>query len=278
MLINEEDKAFFKENGVLILRGFYDIEKDIIPIQKAIYNIIGLVIKKYQLPVERKQFRPDCFDDGFQEVLKRNRKYASEIYDAVKQVPAFIRLVGNEKHEKIFSHLFYTDTPGVAAAGYGIRIDHPHEERFRAPWHQEFLSQLRSMEGVVYWSPLVKITDELGPVEFCLGSQAEGVLAVSTSDPSNPEKSGAYGVRIVDEEKYIAKYPLAAPLTEPGDLVILDWHVLHRSGINVAQTSRWSMQMRYFNFDDEMGIKLGWCGSFSAGVDVKTVLPEYILD
>lgn len=278
MFINEKDKAVFKENGVLILPKFYDVEKDIVPIQKAIYGIVGLVIKKYKLPIKREPFHPDSFDDGFQEVLKSNRKFASEIYDAIKQIPAFIRLVGNEKHECVFSQLFDTDAPGVAAVGYGIRIDNPFEDKFRAPWHQEFLSQLRSLEGVVYWSPLLAISESLGPVEFCVGSQKEGVLPVRTLDPENPGKSGAYGVRIIDEEKYVSKYEHIAPLTKPGDLVVLDWHVLHRSGKNNSQGSRWSMQMRYFNFDNEMGVRLGWCGSFAAGVDVKEILPEYIRD
>jgi len=277
-MISDQEKASFKKDGVIILRGFYDLEKEIRPIQYAIYEIIGLVIEKYGLPISRQPFSAETFDSGYNELIGMNRSCGSEIYDAVKQIPAFIRLLANERHEQIFSKLFDTKLPGIAAAGYGIRIDNPREERFRATWHQEFLSQLRSMEGVVYWSPLLKITEELGPVEFCVGSQAEGVLPVRTSDPDNPEKSGAYGVRLADEEKYIAKYPQISPLTESGDLVILDWHVLHRSGKNISDRSRWSMQMRYFNFDDEMGTKLGWCGSFSAGIDVKAVLPEYILD
>ncbi|GAV19740.1 phytanoyl-CoA dioxygenase [Mariprofundus micogutta] len=277
-MISDEDKSKFKKDGVLVLRGFYDLEKEIKPIQHAIYEIIGRVIGKNGFPIKQLPFSSDTFDSGFNELIGMNRGCGSEIYDAVKQIPAFIRLLANERHELIFSQLFDTKLPGIAAAGYGIRIDNPHEERFRASWHQEFLSQLRSMEGVVYWSPLVNITEELGPVEFSIGSQVEGVLPVRTSDPDDPEKTGAYGVRIVDEEKYLAKYPLVAPLTSPGDLVVLDWHVLHRSGRNIAQTSRWSMQMRYFNFDNEMGIKLGWCGSYSAGVDVKAILPEYILD
>ncbi len=277
-MITDSEKSKFKEDGVIILQGFYDLKREIEPIQWAIYEIIGRVIDKYGCPITRQPFSPETFDSGFNALIATNRGYGSEVYDAVKQIPAFIRLLANERHEQIFSKLFDTDLPGIAAAGYGIRIDNPREDRFRAPWHQEFLSQLRSMEGVVYWSPLLKITEALGPVEFCVGSQVEGVLPVRTSDPDNPEKSGAYGVRIVDEESYISKYEHIAPLTEPGDLVILDWHVLHRSGKNISDRSRWSMQMRYFNFDDETGQKLGWCGSFSAGVDVRSVLPEYILD
>jgi hypothetical protein len=277
-LLSVTDIDSFHENGALILKGFFDPKDEIAPIQKGIYNIIGLIIRKYKLSIVRKSFHPDCFDDGFQEILNTNRKYASEIYDAVKQIPAFIRLIGSKQNEQIVSQLLGTDIPGIAAAGYGVRIDHPFEEKFRAAWHQEFLSQLRSLQGLVFWTPLLTIDEKCGPVEFCPGSQTEGVLPVQTTDPDNPNKSGAYGMRIINEQQFLSKYEKVAPLTQPGDLIIMDWHLLHRSGKNISQRSRWSLQMRYFNFDDKMGEKISWCGSFSAGVDVKTLLPEYILD
>lgn len=277
-VLSAEQNEAFRKDGVLLLKGFYNIEEEIIPIQKAIYNIIGLYIKKYDLEIERQPFQPENFDDGLQQILKINRQYASEIYDTVKQIPAFIRLVANPKHEKILQQIFDTEIPGIAAAGYGIRIDHPREDKFRASWHQEFLSQLRSMEGIVCWSPLRSVTEDLGPVKICPGSHVEGVLKVSTTDPDNPNKSGAYALRLIDEEKYLAKYEVIAPLTEPGDLVLLDWHVLHCSGKNISNKSRWSMQMRYFNFDNDLGSRINWCGSFSAGVDVKSILPEYFVD
>jgi hypothetical protein len=38
------------------------------------------------------------------------------------------------------------------------------------------------------------------------------------------------------------------------------------------------MQMRYFNFEDPTGIRIGWCGAFAAGVDVRQIHPELFLD
>lgn len=268
----------FRRNGVLIIKDFYSLNFDIGPIQHAIYDIIGLVIAKYKLPILRSEFSPSCFDAGFQELISINRSYGSEVYDAVKQIPAFIRLVGYSAHEQLFRELRPGSIPAVAAGGYGMRIDNPNEDRFRANWHQEYPAQLRSLDGVVYWTPLVPITEELGPVEFCPGSQIEGPISVYTQDKDHPEKAGAYSLTLKDEEALLKKYPHISPLTNPGDLVIIDFLVLHASGRNTSGRSRWSMQLRYFNFKEPTGLAHGWKGSYAAGVDFKKVHPELCAD
>lgn len=277
-LLTDTQVAEFHRNGVLVLNGFYDLERDIRPIQKAIYEIIGLVIANYDLPITRSDFSPECFDAGFQQLIAANRAYGSEVYDAVKQIPAFIRLVGHPVHEQLFRELRPGSSPAVAAGGYGIRIDNPNEDRFRANWHQEYPAQLRSLDGLVYWSPLVPVTEELGPVEFCPGSQVEGAIPVYTRDKNNPEKSGAYSLTLKDEEHLLKKYPHVNPLTNPGDLVIVDFLVLHASGYNRSERSRWSMQLRYFNFAEPTGRAHGWKGSYAAGVDFRKVHPELCAD
>jgi hypothetical protein len=268
----------FQRNGVLILRDFYDLSRDIEPIQRAIYDLIGILIAKYQLPISRPEFAPATFDVGYQQLIAVNRSYGAELYDAVKQIPAFVRLVAHPLHDRLFTQLRPGSMPAVAAGGYGIRIDNPHEDRFRANWHQEYPAQLRSLDGLVYWSPLATVTKDMGPVEFCLGSQVEGALPVYTRDPDNPEKTGAYSLTLKGEAELLRKYPHVAPLTSPGDLVVIDFLVLHASGHNRSNRSRWTMQLRYFNFLEPTGQSYGWRGSYAAGVDFRTVHPELCAD
>ncbi len=277
-MLTDTQVAEFHRNGVLVLNSFYDLERDIRPIQKAIYEVIGLVISNYDLPIMRPDFSPECFDAGFGQLIATNRAYGAEVYDAVKQIPAFIRLVGHPVHEQLFRELRPGSAPAVAAGGYGIRIDNPSEDRFRANWHQEYPAQLRSLDGLVYWSPLVPITEELGPVEFCPGSQVEGAIPVYTRDKNNPEKSGAYSLTLKGEENLLKKYPHVNPLTNPGDLVIVDFLVLHASGYNRSKRSRWSMQLRYFNFAEPTGRAHGWKGSYAAGIDFRKIHPEFCAD
>lgn len=276
--LNEERILEFRENGVVVLRGFYDIARDIVPVQESIYNVIGQVMARHAYPDRRRPFSPESFDDGYNALIEKNRSYGGEIYDAVKQIPAFVRLVGHPAHEKVLGELRPGSVPGVAGGGFGIRIDNPDEERFRAPWHQEYPAQLRSVDGLTFWSPLVAMTPELGPVEFCLGSHRDGLVPVHTRDPNHPEKKGAYALTLENEESVVGKYRKAAPLACPGDLIVLDFLVLHCSGRNTGRRSRWSMQFRYFNFADPTGRRYGWQGSFASGVDFRTVHPELCVD
>ena len=273
-ILNAEQIKEFRTNGFVAIKGFYDIDRDVIPVQEGVYKVIGQVMKRHGVQDSRSAFSPETFDEGYNAMIATDRGYGGEVYDAVKQIPAFMRLVALAIHEQVFRDLRPTSIPGLAAGGYGIRIDNPHEERFRAPWHQEYPAQLRSVDGVTFWSPLVPMSPELGPVEFCAGSQREGLVPVYERDLANPGKSGAYALRLKDEENLVAKYQKVAPLAEPGDLLIIDFLVLHASGRNTATRSRWSMQFRYFNFNEPTGMRYGWKGSFAAGVDFRTIHPD----
>ncbi len=223
-------------------------------------------------------FRADAFDDGYAAFIAKNRALGAVVYDAAKQVASFTRWVNHPLHEALVQQLRNSRSVGLAAGGFGIRIDNPNEERFRADWHQEYPAQLRSLDGINFWSPLVNVTQDMGPVQFCRGSHKAGLLPVLTRDPDHPEKTGAYGLVLKDREKIVAGHTVDAPLSRPGDLVILDFLTLHQSGYNRSARARWSMQARFFNFEEATGQRIGWKGSFAAGLDFTKVHPELVAD
>ena len=267
----------FQTDGFAVLPAFYE-PAEIEPIQRGIHAIIGLVIEEEGLSIEQPPFEAANFDVGFQELIAHDRTLGGRVYDAVKQIPAFMRLVSSEKHEAVVRQLRGTEAPAIAAGGYGIRIDNPNEEKFRAGWHQDYPAQIRSLDGLVFWSPLLGMTAELGPVEFCVGSHKDGLAPVQEMDADNPDKTGAYGLTLADEAERVARYEKAAPLTQPGDLVLVDFLTLHRSGANISNRSRWSLQKRWFNFAEPTGKKLGWPGAYAAGGDLRAVHPELVVD
>jgi hypothetical protein len=275
-VLSNSQIADFKRQGVLVIPGFYDLASDILPIQRAIHRVISQVIKRHGMTDARAEFSAQRFDEGYQSLIAADRSFGGEVYDAVKQIPAFMRLLADPRHERLFHALRPDSIPGIAAGGYGIRIDNPSEDRFRAEWHQEYPSQLRSLDGLVFWSPLVNMTAELGPVQVCLGSHADGAVPVSTRAENG--KIGAYALRLKDESRLLDRYEKVAPLTTPGDLIVVDFLTLHASGFNRSDRSRWSLQFRYFNFNDPTGLAHGWKGSFAAGVDFRQIHPELCID
>ena len=277
-LLTEQQVEDFRRDGVLVLRSFYDRDAEIEPIQRCIHHLIGLLLTKYGLSIRQSAFSADAFDDGYQALIAHDRQIGGEIYDAIKNIPAFVRLAASGKHDELLAQLFGTEMPGIAHGGYGIRIDNPNEERYRAGWHQDYPAQLRSPEGLVFWSPLAAVTAEMGPVTFCLGSHRDGMVPVHMKDPRNPDKTGAYALRLQNEEQLVAKYSQVAPTAEPGDLIVIDYATIHCSGSNRSKRSRWTMQMRYFNFDHPFAAKIGWRGCFAAGIRLQDVHPELVLD
>ena len=271
--LSEQQLASFREDGFVLLPGFYDVDREIRPIQQAIYEIIGLCCRKYGVAGDRPEFSPEYFDAGYAELIAFDRGIGGEIYDAVKQIPGFQRLCACEANEALFRQLRGTELVGVAGGGSGIRIDNPGEVAYQAPWHQEYPAQLRSSDGLVYWSPLREVFPELGPVEICRGSHREGLAPVYYEDEEDFGRRGAYALRLANEEALVERYPRVAPLSKPGDLLIMDWYTIHRSGTNTSNCSRWTMQLRYFNFIDPEGVRIGWRGSFAAGIDFETILP-----
>jgi ectoine hydroxylase-related dioxygenase (phytanoyl-CoA dioxygenase family) len=272
-LLTNQQKEEFNVNGVIVLKNFFDIEGEIQPIQKAIYEIIGLVMKRHSVSISREPFDSHNFDSGYLELVAINRKFGGEVYDLVKQVPPFLRLISSAKSEKLFCHLRGTDLPGIGASSYGIRIDNPYEDKFRSQWHQEFLFQPQSLDGIVFWTPLLRVTEEMGPVIVCQKSHRDG-LCIYSKSKAYAEKIGAYTIGISDEESVIAKYHKVAPLTSPGDLILMDFLTIHQSGFNTSDRSRWSVQSRFFNFKEETGMRIGWRASVTAGTEIQEIFPD----
>ncbi|WP_290895369.1 phytanoyl-CoA dioxygenase family protein [Hoeflea sp.] len=273
MMISPDDRNFFQSEGYLLIKGFFDFEKDILPIQRDAYEIIGLVAERHGVELERQPFDPETFDRDYYRLLETDRRYAAEVYDLTKQIPSFLRLISSTQSEELFRTLRGTDHAGIGAASYGIRIDNPNEDKFRSHWHQEFLFQPQSMDGIVFWTPLAPVRDDMGAVIILPKSHKDG-LCVYSRGTTYADKAGAYQIGIHDEAAAIGKYEQVAPLTEPGDLLIMDFLTIHASGENRSTRSRWSIQSRFFNFKDPVGMKIGWKASITTGTQVEELFPD----
>ncbi|MGI9315854.1 MAG: phytanoyl-CoA dioxygenase family protein [bacterium] len=271
-LLTDSQIEEFRLNGALILRNFYSIDSEILPIQRDIHAILGMMINWHGLPIEQEPFSPSTFDGSHQEIIGLDRKYGGYIYDAVKQLSTFRRLVSNLKNELIYKELSGADIAGISPGAQGIRIDNPGEEKYRSRWHQELLYQPQSYNGLVLWSPLVELTEDMGPVDICLKSHKDGLCVYHKSEEADHEK--AYKIIIADSDNVIGKYERISPIIGAGDLLVMNFLTIHQSGINTSNRSRWTMQMRYFNFDDPLGLEFGWPPSVTTGTPIESIFPD----
>ena len=77
-LLSDAQVAEFHRNGVLVVPSFYDPESDILPIQHAVYRVIGQVMKRHSIPDARPAFSMEHFDDGYQSLIALDRSYGSQ--------------------------------------------------------------------------------------------------------------------------------------------------------------------------------------------------------
>ncbi|MAP24506.1 MAG: phytanoyl-CoA dioxygenase [Rickettsiales bacterium] len=259
----------YQINGYVLIKGFFDFNAEIFPIIKRIEGIIKIIAQK-----EGVLLNSDDFKENYMALLRINRKYGSIVYDAVKQLPEFISLVSSSKTINLIKTILSYDNIAIAYGGLGMRINNPNETDYLAPWHQEYPAQLRSPKGVVLWSPLVNVSEKMGPVEILERSHLDGINPVFVSKGSNANK--AYLLNLRNEDKIIAKHKKVAPITEPGDVLLMDFLTVHRSGKNFSNHPLWSMQVRYFSFDEAEGKKINWTGSYNSGHDFSSVYPHFI--
>ena len=178
------------------------------------------------------------------------------LYEGAKQVPALYRLIASPKSMELIQDLRPGYRAGIAEGGIQVRADRPHDEKWRTHWHQDGTFQGRSSGGLTFWTPLVPITPDLGPVEICVGSHKGGLLPIfDAGDVAGVGRSRSYTWELECVDEIVAKYEIAAPLTKPGDVIVMDSRTIHRSGLNVSAVPRWSCLWRYFDFRDK---SMGW--------------------
>jgi hypothetical protein len=265
---SHEEADFFAEHGFLYVENFYDVQTEVDPIRRDIFDLIGLISGRHRIALGRREYGQVEFDSGLQGLIAEHRPLVGVLYDAVKKLPNYLRLACVDKHDRYCRTLLGTAFVGFANRGYGIRMDNPFEDQYSTQLHQDYVSQLSSQNAVVTWSPLRDVTPELGPIMIYPGSHRSGVFPIlKTSD-------GSRGLVLADEEKLIHSYQGIAPDVRVGDCLFLHFLTLHESGQNRSDKTRWSMLSRYFDFTHPSGVAINWKGGLQEGNSFETIHPE----
>jgi hypothetical protein len=266
-----DEVARFAIEGYLCIPGFYDVESEIVPIQRGIYDLIGLVADEAGIELEREAFSPADFDGGLNELLATDRALVSRIYDATKKLWSYVKLACSGKNGEIAAAVLGAKTLGFANRGYGIRMDNPGESQYLTHLHQDYISQLCSPRGVVLWSPLRRADAKtVGCVRIFPGSHQSGVLRVRKVG------QGSEALQIEEEGSLRDRFSGITPTVEVGDLVVIDYLLLHESTPNLANSTRWAMISRFFDLEEATGRSYGWHGGLQEGNSFEAVHPDMV--
>ena len=104
----------------------------------------------------------------------------------------------------------------------------------------QFIS--RRDDSTVVWVPLIDVTKNLGTLQVVPRSHTEGLVTIKSEE----------GFGIVN--KYKDNDFISIELSK-GDALFFSSCLVHRSGINITDSIRWSSHFRYNNMEDSDFIK-----------------------
>jgi len=119
-----------------------------------------------------------------------------------------------------------------------IRIDRPLDKKYKTPWHQDYWFSGISPESIVFWAPLGNLNKKMGFIEAIPGPQDYGILSIKKNkyhEPFQPQKKINENLKVILDCKF-------------GEFLIFKQSLLHKSGINISNKCRVSLQLRFNKF------------------------------
>jgi ectoine hydroxylase-related dioxygenase (phytanoyl-CoA dioxygenase family) len=169
-----------------------------------------------------------------------------------------------------------THLPGIYPGGTGVRMDHPGEDTYLSPWHQEYPYNLTSDNAVTLWLPLVDVDETNGCLRLAPGTQRLGALPVRVRDALNTRRNANETLEIDGLEAILARHRDVGVPARAGDALVFHTFLLHRSQPNRSSASRWTLQARYFDFLNATAVRHDWVGGMNEGVDFRRYHPELV--
>ena len=120
---------------------------------------------------------------------------------------------------------------------FWVRPKLPDEQETTLPWHQDsgYMPDTADHPLLTLWMPLVEVDADNGTLQFVPGSQQMGIQEHGTAD-------GSFRTTAFDPA---AGAQIDTVAMSPGDFVLFDNLVFHRSTVNRADMVRWSIDFRY---------------------------------
>ena len=268
--INNKSLKFFKKNGFLYIKNFYK-KNQILNCKKEIFNLLQIFLDKNNLKVKKNYFSNKNFDNGLLLLTKNKRQSAGIFYDVLKKLPSLVSLATDKKVFSFSKKILETNFVGFANNSWGFRLDHPTEKKYLTNLHQEIVTQLTSMKGLVFWTPFQKCLKKMGPPIFYPNSHKFGIYQLKKN------KKVSYGFSIKNEKLLEKKFTPHQLSVDEGDCLIMDYLLLHKSAFNKSNKTRWSLLMRTFDFKDKTAIKNNWPSGINSGIKVDKVFPEKVI-
>ena len=175
-----------------------------------------------------------------------------------RDLPDFIHLISHPKLRVLVGAAMGSSHHQLAFDHCLMRVDRPHSDATNFSWHQDYTYNVLSKDAVTFWIPLVPITAEMGPLSLVPGSHgtirpARMVQDARRFDPNRLPLVVDDAQRASWEGHRVEVSPVF-----PGSVLLFSCTLLHRSGPNRSDRTRFVANGRYGRFDDAALVRRNW--------------------
>jgi hypothetical protein len=211
---------FFHENGFCVITGVEN--RYIEAVSTGIMSVLGVGYTQSEIDIRRRitAVRDDA------DWTKRSKR----MWDTL----GLLQFYSSDFIKSILLQLQVSNP--IWSTRPEVRIDFPEDEVFSQPWHQDFMYSQTSLNSVTFWLPLHDVGKSDGALQVVPCSHREKLFPFSALQ--NPRRFS------IDERIFENRNVVDLEM-KAGEVVVFSQFLAHRSGTNISDAVRVSVQGRF---------------------------------
>jgi len=194
-------------------------------------------------------------DDDFFKFFQKNPEDYISCMKTIHNLPTIFEIGSSDKVIQVLKSIglkkpIFSSIPMINLHNKRVAAD---EGYWKTPIHQDWRSVQGSLNCAVVWISLVDINEDLGALEVLPRSHLKGLLPADEDDWYMHVKDG-----IINEEEFVS-VPMKA-----GDALFFSAFLIHRSGTNITEKLRYSLQFRYNDISEPTFIERGYPNPYNS--------------
>lgn len=244
-------KKFYETNGYFI----YKINKmDIISLRKEFINIFNLISKGNI----NKKIKNDS--DIIKLYRSKHRNLWVSVYNIIKLHPGVFSISNKSSVKSILN------IAGIKKPCFGtrpqVRVDMPRDEKFSFKSHQDYPFNLGSKNSVTIWIPLQDTDYNMGTLKVSPQSHRnKKIYKYATNNKNfNIDISKLVKKKVPAKNHYSVAlndnlFNFKSVKVRAGEALVFSQFLVHKSGDNISNKVRFSVQLRYTDLAEQDYIK-----------------------
>lgn len=254
----------FNENGFYLLENCFTQDE----LNEVLSSVHQLFIQQMHLV----NFQYQQTENGFLKASSLFKFYSEYQENYIASLRAAQRLISVYKiaiHQKLISTL---SKLGLKNPNFNVRpiltMKSKYTSKSFANWkippHQDYRSMQGSLNSIVVWIPIIDVASENGAVEVIVGSHKNGLL---------PTVEDEWYRHI--EEKDLKGDFVSVPM-KAGSALFFSSFLVHKSGENISDEFRYSLEVRFDDFSEESYVKEKYITSYSTPMATQELINKSI--